>query len=103
MSVDINGSKYFTKEMARVFETEVIECPDCSFEFALKHEQADAKGLYQCPVCKEHQLHHENNQLRGVLEDIAEMKSVGWGSEYIVKRYAEYAKNALNGDFEKKC
>lgn len=100
MTVEINGQNYFTKEMANVHMREVIECPDCNFEFATVHVQSNAKGLYQCPNCTEAKLHHENNRLRGVLEDISKMESVGFNKEYVVKRCAEYAKNALNGIFE---
>lgn len=56
MSVQVNGENVFTKEMANVFETEVIECPDCGFEFSTKHEQHDEPGIYKCPCCNEANL-----------------------------------------------
>lgn len=51
MSIQVNGEKLFTKENSNVFRTEVIECPDCAFEFGTIHDQSDAEGLYKCPNC----------------------------------------------------
>lgn len=52
MSIQINGESIFTKETANVKITEVIECPDCAFEFGVIHEQSDRKGIYTCPNCE---------------------------------------------------
>ena len=35
-----------------------------------------------------------------VLKNISEMEQVGFHPEYVIKRYSEYAKNALDGKFE---
>lgn len=52
MSIQVNGESIFTKETANVKITEVIECPDCAFEFGVIHEQSDRKGIYTCPNCE---------------------------------------------------
>ncbi|MBU5254031.1 hypothetical protein KQI46_19240 [Lysinibacillus capsici] len=52
MTIQVNGESIFTKETANVKMAEVIECPDCAFEFGVIHEQSDRKGLYTCPNCE---------------------------------------------------
>lgn len=63
MSIELNGNRIFTKEMTNVFQAEVIECPDCGFEFASKHIQEDKHGCYECPCCNEANLEAENYHL----------------------------------------
>lgn len=67
MSVKVDEKNIFTKEMSNVFEAEVIECPDCGFEFASKHEQDNAKGCYECPSCNECNLEMEVKRLHNEL------------------------------------
>ncbi|MGE7114319.1 hypothetical protein [Lysinibacillus sp. NPDC047702] len=52
MSIQFNGESIFTKETANVKIAEVIECPDCAFEFSVIHEQSDRNGIYTCPNCE---------------------------------------------------
>lgn len=73
MSVQLYGRNVFTKEMASIFQTEVIECPDCGFEFASKHEMNDKEGLYECPACREANLEVENIKYRKAIEEALEI------------------------------
>jgi len=68
MSVQVNRSYIFTKEMTNVFKTEVVECPECGFEFGTVHVQEDKHGCYECPCCNEANLEAENHHLREKLE-----------------------------------
>jgi len=52
MSIHVNKESIFTKETANVKTAEVIECPDCVFEFSVIHEQSDRNGIYTCPNCE---------------------------------------------------
>lgn len=81
MSVNVNGKNIFTKEMANVFQAEVIECPDCAFEFATKHEESDSSGCYSCPACREAELEIERNRLKGILDELRELsqKEINFG------------------------
>lgn len=74
MSVELDGKNVFTKGMGRVFNTEVIECPDCVFEFASKHEMSNSEGLYECPACKEENLEVLVHQYKKALEEIINLR-----------------------------
>lgn len=67
MTVQLDGEQVFTKGMARVFKSEVVECPDCVFEFSSKHTLSDSEGLYICPCCKEADLEVQVNYYREVI------------------------------------
>lgn len=70
MSVQVDGRNVFTKEMASVFQSEVIECPDCVCEFSTKHSLDDNEGVYECPFCKEADLEVQNIRYREVIEKV---------------------------------
>lgn len=64
----------FTRETANVFQAEVIECPNCAFEFSVIHEQSGSIGTYVCPCCEigelERMMYHlrlENQKLKQLL------------------------------------
>lgn len=76
------GKRVFTKDMANIKTAEVIECPNCAFEFGTIHEQSEMPGLYSCPNCQEDnleadnfQLKEENKRLREALEFYADEKN----------------------------
>lgn len=79
MSVEVEGKNLFTKEMTNVFETEVIECPDCGFEFASKHEQDESKGCYECPSCNESNLEVEVKNLKEYIGSLEHEKQLLYG------------------------
>lgn len=71
MSYLIDNQRVFTKGMTNVFNTEIIECPDCGFEFGSMHELSDEPGAYSCPECAVvnlekivHQLQSEIKRLK---------------------------------------
>jgi hypothetical protein len=47
-----------------------------------------------------HELLEKVERYEKVLKNISEMDEVGFNPEYVLKRYSEYARNALNGKFE---
>ncbi|MFJ7951570.1 hypothetical protein ACIQZG_08585 [Lysinibacillus sp. NPDC096418] len=91
--------RVFTKDMASIKTAEVIECPDCAFEFSVIHEQSETNGLYSCPNCQEdnleadnYHLKEENKRLREALEFYAEQEN--W------KRHNTSEPYSLDGGYE---
>ena len=76
MSVQVDGRSVFTKEMTNVFQTEVIECPDCGYEFSSKHELDGEAGVYECSLCNESNLQAENFKLSKVYKDATTLRSI---------------------------
>lgn len=99
MSIQVNGESIFTKETANVKMAEVIECPDCAFEFATIHEQSDAKGIYTCPNCEAVNLEVLSLQQKDALEQIAYHVATPIGEsenyEKTVYEFINIAKRAL--------
>lgn len=73
MSIQVNGESIFTKETANVKITEVIECPDCAFEFGAIHEQSDRKGIYTCPNCEADNYQALYLQLQNDIREASEL------------------------------
>ncbi|AHN24372.1 hypothetical protein [Lysinibacillus varians] len=105
-----NGEKSFHKGYG-IKTAEVIECPDCAFEFGTIHEQSDMPGLYICPNCQEdnleadiYHLKEENKRLRKALEYYADTKHyepycipVGDYASDVTEDNGEIARQALQG------
>ena len=95
--------RIFSKEMASVKTVEVIECPDCAFEFGTIHEQSEMPGLYICPNCQEanleavnYHLNKDIKRLRKALEKVMEDQAPimeGWETTTY-----EIARQALDGE-----
>ena len=87
----------FTKETAIVKITEVIECPQCTFEFSTIHESPEQNGVYICPACNEAEL--ESKKFKEALEEIAYdvASPIGEDENYkeTVYKFIDIAKSAL--------
>jgi len=75
VSVEVDGKNVFTKTMTRVFNTEVIECPDCVFEFSTLHEQHNEPGIYVCPLCELTNVEAELRELKKELNELRHFKN----------------------------
>lgn len=88
MSVEVNGKSVFTKTMTRVFNTEVIECPDCAFEYSTLHEQHDEPGIYVCPLCE---LVNAETELLELKKELHELRHFKNHAEFLLpERQFEY-------------
>lgn len=89
----------FTKETANVKTTEVIECPQCAFEFSTIHESSEQKGVYTCPTCNEAELASAAKKFKEALEEIAYdvASPIGEDENYkeTVYKFIDIAKRAL--------
>lgn len=66
----------------------------------LHQENELLKAKWEAQGLMIQKLHKEIERFEKVLKNISEMETVGWNRDYVVKRYSEYAMNALNGKFE---
>lgn len=98
MSVEVNGRNLFAKEMASTFETEVIECPDCGFEFATIHVLDGTEGTYECPCCNEANLLIEVEELKKEVAYLREANSINNGEvNQSMNEKIEQYKKAVEG------
>ena len=81
------ASKYTRNELQSfitIKEIEVVECPDCAFEYSAEHSNDDDKTIYECPLCE---LEEKDSAIEFAIEYLksSEIKQV----QMIVARLSE--------------